>query len=70
MDVKVNVSDDNGLDETYLGQLKAAGIEKGDFVAAQFLFGVQMNFGPVKVPWQVSIISGYQVGSVGLVLNF
>lgn len=29
-DVKVNVTDDSGLDQTSLGQLKAVGIEKGD----------------------------------------
>ena len=69
MDVKVNVSDDDGLDETHLGQLKAVGLERGDTVAAQVLFGLQMNFGPLKVPWQVAVVPGYQVGSFGLVLE-
>jgi len=68
MDVKVKVSDDNGLNETHLGQLKATGLKRGDLVAAQLMLGLQMNFGPVKVSWQLTSVPGCQVGSFVLVV--
>ena len=69
MDVKARISDDSGLDETHLGQLTAIGMERGDPLVGHLFFGLQLNLGPLKIPWQVSVVPGYQAGSFGLVLS-
>jgi len=57
-DVKVRITDDNGLDESYTGKFTTTGEGKGKSFMVRSIFGLVINAGPVKIPFQVSKISG------------
>ena len=53
-ETNVRVSNDGGLDSNYDGKLTVKGTSSGRVFIPAFIFGLQLNFGPVKLALQVA----------------
>ena len=60
-ETSVRLSDDGGLDSSYDGKLTAKGTSSGRAFIPTFIFGLQLNLGPVKLAFQAA--DGSSAGS-------
>ena len=56
-DVNVRISDSSGLESSHDGRLTTIGTAVGDRFLPMFVFGAQLNLGPVRIPFQISTCS-------------
>lgn len=71
-DVNVRILDDQGLDSHYDGRMTIQGSTRADHFILMGVFGMQFNFGPVKVPIEMSASPATQTVSIntGIFVSF
>ena len=68
-DVNVKITDNSGLETSHDGRLTTIGATDGDWFLPMFVFGGQLNLGPVKIPLQVSTCSRAKARAVNAGLH-
>jgi hypothetical protein len=66
--INIRISDNQGLDNNYDGRYTIIGTVNGSHLQQMFILGFQLNFGPVKIPIQISnsIPTKNRVSTLGL----
>ena len=67
-DVNVRLTDDEGLDADHDGSVTIIGSASDDRLMRTFVMGLQLNLGPVKIPFHLthSVSTDNRVASTGL----